>query len=460
MRRDLWHDGLNHDKQNIAPEVLPMTILTSFARLVQPWAQAMTAPTFENLLVILTGWILAPHRTVTRMLQAVGMAGERHHSAFHRLFAQARWSTDRLGLLLFDLIHARIPNGESVLLVVDDTLTRKRGLKMFGTGMHYDPQLSSRNKSVTHWGHSWVVIGVVMRFPLWPDRPMCLPILFRLYLNKDKAKKHRRVYRSRPELALEMLRKLAQSRPQAHLHLLGDSAYGGQGMLNALPKNCELTSRLVVNARLHAAPPKRRAGQNGRPRVRGDKLPTPHEMLSKRCRRTTVAMYGRNQQMRIAETEARVYAAPQRPLRIVVTEALQGGRGIEAFYSTCHDATAEQVLTWYAMRWSVEVTFHDCKQHLGFAEPQGWSRRAVERTAPMALWIYSLVVLWFAHEGHQQERPLCAPWYRNREHASFADMLATLRQAHVRQQVSEWGLEGPGVEKLQQALENALALAA
>lgn len=86
-------------------------------------------------------------------------------------------------------------------------------------------------------------------------------------------------------------------------------------------------------------------------------------------------------------------------MRVVAMEALKGGRKPEAFYSTCHDATAEQVLDWYFRRWSIEVTNHDCKQHLGFEEPQGWTRRAVERTAPLARLLYAVIVLWFAREG-------------------------------------------------------------
>jgi hypothetical protein len=164
--------------------------------------------------------------------------------------------------------------------------------------------------------------------------------------------------------------------------------------------------------------------------------------------------------MRLADVEARVYSVPNRPLRVVATQALHGGRGIEVFYSTYHEATAEQVLQWYAMRWSVEVTFHDSKQHLGFAEPQGWSRQAVERTAPMALWIYTFTVLWFVEEGHHHERSLPSPWYPQRVHASFADMLATLRRVSIREEVSAWGIPGPVAQKLQKALENTLALAA
>jgi len=59
----------------------------------------------------------------------------------------------------------------------------------------------------------------------------------------------------------------------------------------------------------------------------------------------------------------------------------------QAFYSTVTDATPEQALTWYARRWAVEVTFQEAKGHLGFEEPQGWTRRAVERTAPVAMFL-------------------------------------------------------------------------
>jgi len=140
-------------------------------------------------------------------------------------------------------------------------------------------------------------------------------------------------------------------------------------------------------------------------------------------------------------------------------EALQGGRGQEAFYSTCYQATAEQVIAWYASRWSIEVSFHDSKQHLGFEEPQGWSRKAVERTAPLAMLLYSLIVLWFAREGHQFYQPLNCPWYTTKAESSFADMLTTLRRRSMRQKVLSLALRGPGSRKIKLLLENVVALA-
>ena len=433
-----------------------MTLINSFVLFLQPLAATMTCPSFENFLVLVTGWIFASRRTVTRMIVAAGAVEQKHHSAYHRLFATARWSRDRLGLAVFDLLEPWL--GEVVFLALDDTLARKRGLKMFGTGMHHDPLLSSRAKTITNWGHSWVVLGVIIRFPLWPDRPFCLPILFRLYLNHKSAAKERRVHRTRPELGVEMLELLARAENQ---EISRCRRFGIWGPERALASAGELRSYQPTDAqaRLYEAASQRTPGQKGRPCKRGDRLPTPNEMLAVRARRVVLKIYGRQEQARVCEAEARVFAVPERPLKVVAVEALHGGRGREAFYSTCHTTKAEDVLTWYAWRWSIEVAFHDSKQHLGFQEPQGWTRHAVERTAPVAMLLYSLIVLWFVREGHRHYRPDEYPWYRHKSRASFLDMLTTLRRESVRNQFLSLGLSGEGSRKALQALKNAVSLA-
>ena len=435
-----------------------MELVPGFVLLLQGLSNTMTAPTFDSFVTVLTGWVFASKRTVTRMILAARLSADKHYSSYHRLFSAARWSLDAVGLAVFDLITPFL--GETVLLGLDDTLARKRGLKMFGTGMHHDPLLSSRGKTITNWGHSWVMLGVIVELPFRRGHYYFLPLLFRLYLNKKSATKHRRVYHTRPELAVELLGVLCNCRKNRRFHAVADSAYGGQSVLCHLPPNCDLTSRLVQDARLYGAPPERRPGQNGRPRKRGERLPAPHAMLAGRCRHVSFDIYGRTEHARLADRIAYVHAAPRRPLRVVATDALRGGRGRAAFYSTCHEATAEQVVAWYAMRWSVEVTFHDSKQHLGFEEPQGWTRRAVERTAPVAMLLYSLIVLWFAREGHRHWQPLDCPWYASKSQPSFADMLATLRRLSIKQKVLSLALRGPGSRKIQQLLENAVTMAA
>jgi len=187
----------------------PLRLVTSFEVIVQSLSGAFTEPTFRNLMVIMAGWVFASRRTVTAMLVASGAhrtQGARHFSTYHRLFSCARWSLDRLGLMMLSLIERWVGESTSILLTLDDTLSRKRGTKMFGTGMHHDPLASSKKMAVMSWGHSWVVLCVAVRLPFAPGRWFSLPILFRLYLNKKSAARHRLQYRSRPELAVELLK--------------------------------------------------------------------------------------------------------------------------------------------------------------------------------------------------------------------------------------------------------------
>jgi hypothetical protein len=437
----------------------PVSLVPPFVDLLQPLSCVMTTPTFDSFLTVITGWVFARRRTVTGMILAADAVGTKHHSAYHRLFAAARWSLDELGLAVFALMPPLL-NG-LVLLGIDDTLARKRGLKVFGVGMHHDPLLSTRKTVITNWGHCWVVLGVVTRLPFCGERWFCLPILFRLYVPKKTAEKKGLPYRSKPQLAVQMLQLLCGRFETRQFHAIGDSAYGGKSVLLALPGNCGLTSRLTMDARLYDAPPARRKSRKGgRPRKRGKRLPAPGQMLTKRCRHLTLQIYGRHDRSRVAECVARVYADPDRPLKVVAVEPLVGGRKPQAFFSTCPTDTVEQVLTRYAARWSLEVTNHDAKGELGFEQPQGWTKQAVQRTAPVAMLLYSLVVLWFSREGHRHYQPPPRPWYLGKTQASFADMLATLRCESVKHEVLSMGLHGTGSRNVVKTLLQAVKQAA
>jgi SRSO17 transposase len=423
----------------------------------------MTAPTFASFMTLLSGWVFARRCTVTGMILAAQAVGTKHHSAYHRVFSAARWSLDELGLAVFGLLAPLLANGPT-LLAIDDTLARKRGLKVFGVGMHHDPLLSTRKTCITNWGHCWVVLGVVLKLPFCGDRWFCLPVLFRLYVPRKTADKKRLPHYTKPELAVQMLRVLCNHFENRHFHAIGDSAYGGKSVLLELPANCDLTSRLKMDARLYDAPVQTKSRKGGRPRIRGKRLPTPQQMLKGRCRHLTLDIYGRKDKSRVAECLARVYAAPARLLKIVAIEPRCGGRIAQAFFSTCPGDTIQEVLIRYAARWSIEVTYHEAKGQLGFEQPQGWSKQAVKRTAPVAMLLYSLVVAWFSGEGHRHYRPPTRPWYPAKtdgpEHASFADMLNTLRCQSVKREVLSMHLHGSGSRTIVKCLIHAVNQAA
>lgn len=398
---------------------------------------SMTKPTLQSLVTVVQGWLFAGRHTLTGALVAVGEDASKHFSSYYRLFAAAQWSLDALGLCLFRLALALLAEEATVPLTLDDTLARKRGPKVFGAGMHHDPLISSRKYKVTNWGHSWVVLAVRVQVPGCPGRYFSLPVLFRLYLNQKAAARWHLKYRTRPELAVELVHHLCGNFPQQRFHAYADATYGGQSVLGCLPANCHMTSRLPLDARLYAPPAKRRPGATGRPRKRGVRLPSPRQLLQQqRGRRLTLHIYARHDKVRLTQTVAHWHDVPQRPLRVVAVEPLTGGRPVQAFYSTDIQQPGQQVPTEYAGRWSIEEAFQGSKSHLGFEQPQGWSRQAVRRTAPTAMLLYSLTVLWFAQEGHTLYRPVYRSWYRRKVRPSFADMLATLRFACLRTAVS------------------------
>lgn len=436
----------------------PVSLVPSFVDLLQPLSVLMTAPTFASFATVLTGWIFAQRRTISGMILAADAArGAKHYSAYHRLFAAARWSLDELGLAVAQMLLSA--GAGMIVLALDDTLCRKHGRKMFGVGMHHDPLISSRKMGVCNWGHSWVILGVVLRLPYAGERCWCLPILFRLYRSKQTVEREGGSYRTRPQLAVEMLRLLCDRHGSRRFHVLADMAYGGQSVLKHLPVNCELTSRLLLDARLVDDPRPRQPHQRGRTPLRGKPLPSPRKMLAQRATRLQRKTYGRDDCLRVVEQQARLYHVPQRKVKVVASESLRASKCLRAYYSTLADATATEVLDAYAMRFSIEQSIQESKGHLGFEQPQNWSRQAVQRTAPVAMLLYTLVIWWFAHSGHRHWRPPLRPWYPTKTSPSFADMLATLRcqsvQAEIKQTVPHEQREKKSMKTLLHLLRQA-----
>ena len=98
------------------------------------------------------------------------------------------------------------------------------------------------------------------------------------------------------------------------------------------------------------------------------------------------------------------------------------------FYCSDLKLSGREILATYACRWSIEVTFENTKQLLGFEDPANRLPLAVQRTAPLALVLYSLCILWFQMEGHRHLQFPDRPWYKRKKEPSFADILMTLRR--------------------------------
>jgi SRSO17 transposase len=429
-----------------------MELTPSFIALLQQFAPVFTQPTFATFVAILTGWALSQrHRYVTEVLFAGGQVGLGHWSRFHRFFSHAAWDLDTLSMVLAKLVVTSLAPGATLLWAVDDTLCRKRGLTLHGAGMHYDPLISSRAKPLVSWGHDWVVLCLILVHPFWaPTKVFALPIAFRLYRNRQGLTKGKRKtqttkrpkkssraphdpnHRTRPELALDLIQLVAAWFPHDEIVITGDSAYGGRSVLAHLPPRVHLISRVHPKGALYEPAPPKAEKTRGPARKKGNRLPgmtawadDPNQPWTE----LVFDQFGLHARVQVKTIQALYYQAGRdRLLTIVLVRDLVGQRPDQMFYCTQLDWTARQILSTYASRWAIECTFENCKQFLGLEDPANRLPKAVERTAPMALILYSLVVVWFHQAGHRFVRFPDRPWYRKKEEPSFADLLTTLRR--------------------------------
>lgn len=425
-----------------------MELTPTFVALLQQFQCVFTNPSFQLFVALLSGWTLSHrHRYVTELIQSSGSTHQGHHSRYHRFFSHASWSLDALCLVLAYLLVAAFAPCGVIELAVDDTLCRKRGLTVYGTGMHHDPLISSRALKLVSWGHDWVVLCLIVRCPWWaPTKVWCLPVLCRLYRNRQglaKGRKGRKPkadpsHRTRPELAVEMIRLFARWFPDRQILVTGDSAYGGKSVLRHLPAHVDLISHVHPKGVLYALPPAPAPHRKGPRSKKGPRLPSLAAWAAERDRHWEVLhfdQFGLHATLWVKTQQALYYTAGKdRLLTIVLVRDPEGKRPDQRFYCTRLDWDARQILGAYAGRWAIEVTFENSKQFLGLEDPANRLPQAVRRTAPMALVLYSLIVLWFQGVGHGFLRFPDRPWYKQKVEPSFADLLTTLRRVSWEEQ--------------------------
>lgn len=244
------------------------TVAASWQSLLESCRPAFRrAPTFAVFVVLATGLVAQPaRRTVVRMLAGAGAAAALSFHTACRFFSHHAWEVDRIGVLLARLIVDRLLGpGAAIEVVVDDTLIRRWGRRVFGAFWTHDG--SAQDPGGLGRGNRWIIAGIVVMLPFC-SHPVCLPVLLRLWRGKGTD--------SPVRLAGDLISVLAQQFPDRDIHVVGDAAYHGKPLLVT---GTTVTTRLPVNAALYApAPP--RTGRRGRPRRKGHRLGTPAEIAA------------------------------------------------------------------------------------------------------------------------------------------------------------------------------------
>ncbi|HEU5182921.1 MAG TPA: transposase [Gemmatimonadaceae bacterium] len=414
---------------------MALPVLRTLLACVEVFRPALTRPGYENALVVFVGWVRATgRRAITEALLAADVAARRHHERFHRFFSRGAWSPDALGQLLFLRLLTWSSVSSSVHVVLDDTLTPKKGAHVFGIGSHLDAVRSTRRFRVFSFGHIWVVVSVVVRVP-FSRRPWAIPVLFRLYRNKAECERKGDPYRKKTQLGRELVEQVAQWAGGRRIHLATDVAYCNDTLIRGLPSTVTVFGAMRPDAVLTALPPRQRRRGPGRRRLRGRVLPKPDALARserhpwQKCR---AQLYGRERTVSFKTVDAQWYhVCGAQLVRVVVVRVDGGTLDIRVFMCTDPSIDVRTILETYADRWALEVAFRDLKQELGFADSSARKRAAVERTAPFVGYVYSTLVVWYAEGAWESAdaKPPMRPWYRHKRGRSFADIVRTARRA-------------------------------
>jgi DDE superfamily endonuclease len=404
--------------------------------LLTPFAVAFTAPTFRHALILVSGTLLASgRRTVAAALRAVGLAEERHFTRYHRVLNRAVWSSLVLSrLLLALLVRAFVdPLGPDapIEVVVDGTLERRRGRKIVFRGRFHDAVRSQPGHVATSEGIHWVCVMLLVTVP-WSRRRWALPFLAVPTFTPATSAKLGRRHRTAPERTEVLVRLVRRWQPHRPIRLVGDSAFATMGLAQTCrTSRLRLISRLVLNAQLYEPPVS--SGRPGPKPRKGPRQPKLTERLADATtgwQRRVVAWYGQQRRPLDLATGTALWHtdgfAPL-PVRWVLIRDPQHRLSPYALFCTAPAVDALAVLAAYLQRWNVEVTFEEVRAHLGVETQRQWTTRAIGRTTPCLLGLFSLVVL-MAYTLHPDALPTRhAAWYAKPE-ATFVDALAAVRR--------------------------------
>jgi hypothetical protein len=387
--------------------------------------------------VLLIGAILAPgERTVAAILRVMGCADEKQFQNYHRVLNRAKWSSRELSRrLLVMLVHLFFAENEPLIMGIDETIERRRGRKIAARGVYRDPVRSSKEFFVKTNGLRWISLMLLTPIP-WACRVWALPFLTVLAPSERYHKQRKKRHKTITDWAWQMILQVTRWLPGRKVVVVGDGTYAVLDFLlkvSRLPLVSAIT-RLRLDACLYDPAPERQAGKKGRPALKGKRQPKLAQRLQDPetvWHKHTLSWYGgTTREMEIATGTALWYQSPIPPVAIrwVLIRDPQGKYEPMALLCTDQQVEAVQIVEWFVLRWSVEVTFHEVRAHLGVETQRQWSDLAILRTTPALLGLFSLVTIFAQQLLDGQGFPVRqAAWY-TKALPTFSDTLAFVRQ--------------------------------
>jgi DDE superfamily endonuclease len=407
----------------------------SIAGILSAFAIAFTRPTFAHVHVLVTGTLLsAGRRTVAAALRTIGLGEARHFTTYHRVLNRARWSPLRLSRILLHLLTtAFLPPEAPLILLIDGTLERRWGPKIALKGRYHDAVRSQSGHVVTTEGIHWVCLSLLVPSP-WGGREWALPVLTVPTRSPALSQKLGKPHRTIPHYAQTLVRLVRRWYPKRDLLLVGDSAFAAARLGHTCREHgVRLVSRLLLNAQLYDPVPPQPKGKPGVKPKKGPRQPKLSDRLTDEAtvwQTEELPWYaGQSLTMDLTSGTALWHRDGEAPLPIrwVLLRDPSGKRRPCALFCTDPASTIHQIIAWYISRWQIEVTFEEVRCHLGVETQRQWSARAIARTTPCLLGLFSLVLL-LAYRLSPKGLPTRqAAWYA-KSAPTFADALAFVRR--------------------------------
>jgi DDE superfamily endonuclease len=487
-----------------------MLVIPEFAQPVLcAFAPVFYEPTYQRVLVLLFAAILTTgRRTVSNLLRTAADLAKGHPSSYHRVLSQRRWSSLHLARILARwILDHWVPDGP-VYLAGDDTVDEHRGAKVYGKGCHRDPVRSTHSYTAYRWGHKWVVLAILVKFP-FATRAWALPVLVALYRSPEKpkatpktqpgasrrrkakdqtkvqarerarrqaeakakakaaakAKKAKTLplkprHKTPSELMRQLLAVLIHWFPDRHFVLAGDGGYGNHALARFAARHGRhvgLVSLFYADANLYEPPPRVLGKRPAhRPRKKGAKLPAPEVVVATTTSRPRleVSWYGGGRrQVEVVSGTGHWHKSGQGLVEVlwVFVHDLSGTHRDTYLFTTETTLPVPRVIEIYTGRWSIETMFQEMRAYLGLETTRGRTKNTVLRTAPCLFGLFSVVALLYAAVPAERTSEATVS-YRGKTVVTFSDAISVVR----RQLWLEGVLESHGQTEVFENLPRAL----
>ena len=435
------------------------------------WSQWLSAGLHARnrwrLPVLMVGILFAGgRRTVTAWLRAAGISND--FDDYYYFLAALGRKTESIATQLAALVFETLPLPERVLLVIDDSPTKRYGPKVEGADVHHNPTPGPAGQPFLY-GHIWVTISLALRHPQWG--PLALPLRAMLYVRQQtlatipQSRGWPR-FATKLQLAARLVEWLHALLKKAGkiVWIVVDGGYVKRPFLRRVLKlsNVVVVGRLRKDAHLRDLPPQRKPGQRrrrGRPRKYGKHRISLAKRAGHRRGWQTIecTVYGQVA-AKTYKTFLATYAPTGGRIRVVL---VQEEHGWYAFFSTDPSASVQDVLEAFADRATIEQDFHDVKEVWGSGQQQVrniWTNLAVYN---LNLWMHTLVELWaWNRSGPQLVDRGDSPWDDPARRPSHANRRKALRRQIMQNQLSTIAAAWSLPRKIIQLAESLVALAA